>query len=132
MSKAQALPSNAPQSSATFGALRAVTAQCNLLREALELACSYLTDEQAAAVAAAMPLENPAAPLPAREPLTDEQIKAALTVAVQAGAVAWLGFEKDEEGRYTVPSLSPQTYQIARAIEAAHGITAAPAAKERP
>ena len=57
-----------------------------------------------------------------RKPLTDEQIKAALTVAVQSGAVSWLGFEKDEDNRYTIPSLSPQHYQIARAIEAAHGI----------
>jgi hypothetical protein len=61
-----------------------------------------------------------------RKPLTDEQIKAALTVAVQSGAVSWLGFEKDEDNRYTIPSLSPQHYQIARAIEAAHGIKEQP------
>ena len=64
-----------------------------------------------------------------RVPLTDDQIKAVLTVAVRAGAVAWLGFEKDKDGLYTAPSLSPQHYQIARAIEAAHGITAA---KDKP
>jgi hypothetical protein len=59
---------------------------------------------------------------PQRKPLTEEQIKAALTVAVQSGAVSWLGFEKDEDNRYTIPSLSPQHYQIARAVEAAHNI----------
>lgn len=42
-------------STATFGALMAKTAECNKLKQALELACSLLTDEQAAAVAAAMP-----------------------------------------------------------------------------
>lgn len=69
-----------------------------------------------------------AQPQPA--PLTDAQIKAALTVAVQRGAVSWLGFEEDEDGRYTVPSLLPQHYQIARAIEAAHGIVPAPTTGE--
>ena len=75
-----------------------------------------------------------AAAHPQPAPLTDAQIKAALTVAVQSGAVSWLGFEKDEDGRYTVPSLSPQHYQIARAIEAAHGIVPAPTTdtKEQP
>lgn len=68
--------------------------------------------------------KHDATPQPAPVPLTDEQIKATLTKAVQSGAVSWLGFERDSEGRYTVPSLSPQHYQIARAIEAAHGITA--------
>ena len=41
--------------SPTFGALMAKTAECNKLRLALELACSHLSDEQAAQVAAAMP-----------------------------------------------------------------------------
>ncbi len=72
--------------------------------------------------------DNYTHPQPA--PLTDSQIKAALTVAVQSGAVSWLGFEEDEDGRYTVPSLLPQHYQIARAIEAAHGIVPAPTTGE--
>ena len=56
------------------------------------------------------------------KPLTDEHIKDVLTKAVQAGQVTWLGYEKDKDGRYTIPSLSANIYQIARAIEAAHGI----------
>jgi hypothetical protein len=42
-------------STATFGALKAKTAECNKLQTALELACSYLTDEQVDEIAAAMP-----------------------------------------------------------------------------
>lgn len=55
----------APAVPTTLGALRAMTAQCNRLKVALELACGYLTDEQAIAVAAAMPPEDAAPPAPA-------------------------------------------------------------------
>jgi len=57
-----------------------------------------------------------------RSPLTDEQIKKVLTKAIRAGKVTWLGYEQDEDGEYTIPSLSANIYQISRAIEAAHGI----------
>lgn len=63
-------------------------------------------------------------PAPAqREPLSDDAIKGAITVGVQSGEVSWLGFERGAAGEYTLPALSPQHYQIARAIERAHGIT---------
>lgn len=42
-------------STATFGALKAVTAECNKLKNALELACGYLTEEQVSEIVAAMP-----------------------------------------------------------------------------
>jgi hypothetical protein len=48
--------------------------------------------------------------------LTDEQIKNVANDAVWAGALSWTGFEKDERGFYTVPSLSKCHYQFARAI----------------
>jgi hypothetical protein len=75
-------------------------------RLAFFLKCKTVLEKWADAPPAAQPEQ--------RKPLTDEQIKAALTVAVQSGAVSWLGFEKDENNRYTIPSLSPQHYQIAR------------------
>ncbi len=68
----------------------------------------------------------PAQPAPAAPvPLTDEQIQDVLTEAVRAGEVSWLGYKLDAAGFYTIPSLSPQHYQIFRAAEQAHGITAA-------
>ena len=57
-----------------------------------------------------------------REPLTDEQIEQAVTVAVKSGACPWMGYKKDENGEYTLPVLSGVHYGIARAIEQAHGI----------
>jgi hypothetical protein len=59
-------------------------------------------------------------------PLTDAQIQDTLTKAIKAGELSWLGYQQDENGYFTIPALSQQHYQIARAIEAAHGITAAP------
>lgn len=56
------------------------------------------------------------------KPLTDEQIQAAVTNAVRERKLSWLGFRKDDQGEYTIPVLSPSDYQMARAIEAAHGI----------
>jgi hypothetical protein len=44
-----------PARTTTFGALMAVTAEKNKLHKALELACGYLTEEQVAEIAAAMP-----------------------------------------------------------------------------
>jgi hypothetical protein len=55
----------------------------------------------------------------AQAALSDEWIKETITAAVQTGRVSWLGFERDEDGKYTIPSLSPYHYQIARAILAA-------------
>lgn len=49
--------------------------------------------------------------------LTDAEIKSALTEAVRDGRLSWMGFEKDHHGYYTVPSLAPYHYQLARAIE---------------
>ena len=57
-----------------------------------------------------------------RQPLTDEQIQGAATKAVQARKLSWLGFRKDSQGHYTIPDLSLCHYQLARAIERAHGI----------
>ena len=54
----------------------------------------------------------------ALEPLTDEQIEQ----AVKTYGVSWTGYREDEHGFYTIPVLSPYHYQLARAIEAAHGI----------
>lgn len=55
-------------------------------------------------------------------PMTDEQIKQAVTAAVKSGACPWMGYEKDEDGRYTLPVLSSMHYGIARAV-----LSAAPA-----
>ncbi len=68
----------------------------------------------------------PPAAQPAPVPLTDEQIQLVVSQAVSAETLSWLGYKKDADGKYTVPVLSPSDYQFARAIEAAHGITAAP------
>jgi hypothetical protein len=57
-----------------------------------------------------------------RKPLTDEQIQEVMTKAVQAKKVSWMGYEKDEFGRYTIPVLSPHHFQIFRIAEAAHNI----------
>ena len=57
------------------------------------------------------------------QPLSDEQIQEAVTQAAKDGNLSWLGFKKDGMGMYTVPDLSPAHYQLARAIEQAHGIT---------
>jgi hypothetical protein len=54
-----------------------------------------------------------------KQALTDAQIKTTITAAVRAGKVSWLGYEKDDDGFYTIPVLSPYHYQFARAIEAA-------------
>ena len=70
-----------------------------------------------------------ATPLAAQKPrvgLTDEQIQLVVSQAISAETLSWLGYKKDADGKYTVPVLSPSDYQFARAIEAAHGITAEP------
>lgn len=51
--------------------------------------------------------------------LTDEQIKQVAREAVAARLLSWTGYEEDERGYYTVPTLSPCHYQFARAIERA-------------
>jgi len=55
-------------------------------------------------------------------PLTDEQIRQVVKKAVLENKLSWIGFNKDEQGRYTVPALSPSHYQLARAIETEHKI----------
>jgi len=55
-------------------------------------------------------------------PLSDEQIRQVVKKAVLENKLSWIGFNKDEQGRYTVPALSPSHYQLARAVEAAHKI----------
>lgn len=50
--------------------------------------------------------------------LSDEQIDAVITAGVKSGAISWLGFKKDGDGRYTLPVISPSDRQQARAIEA--------------
>ena len=57
-------------------------------------------------------------PAPTQPAMSDEQIKSILTQAVQEGKLQWCGFEKDGDGKYTIPALSAHHYQIARAIEA--------------
>jgi hypothetical protein len=49
--------------------------------------------------------------------LTPEQIDAVFAAGVKSNAISWLGFAEDADGRYTVPVVSEQHRQIARAIE---------------
>jgi hypothetical protein len=51
--------------------------------------------------------------------LTDEDIREIIRVAVSEGRLSWLGYDLDENEKYTIPSLSPYHYQLARAIERA-------------
>ena len=48
--------------------------------------------------------------------VTDEQIKEAAVRAAKDGKLSWLGFDKDDQDRYTIPVLSKSHYQFARAI----------------
>ena len=48
--------------------------------------------------------------------LTDKQIREAATKAVKDGKLSWLGFEKDDQDKYTIPVISKSHYQFARAI----------------
>ena len=50
--------------------------------------------------------------------LTDEEVQLTVNQAVSAETLSWLGYKKDDDGKYTVPVLSPSNYQFARAIEA--------------
>jgi hypothetical protein len=61
----------------------------------------------------------------APKPLTEVQIQDATTKAVRERKLSWLGFKKDDQGEYTIPSLSPSAYQMVRVVEAAHNITGA-------
>jgi len=67
---------------AGMGVLIALTKEKNKLHAALELACNYLTDEQAAEVAAAMPDE--AAPAQAAAVPEVEELKGLLRSAITA------------------------------------------------
>jgi len=49
-------------------------------------------------------------------PLTDADIQTAITSAVKAGELSWLGFDVDADGRFTIPVVSTCHYQLARAI----------------
>jgi hypothetical protein len=53
------------------------------------------------------------------QPLTDAQIESAITRAVKSGETPWMGFVKDADGEYTLPSINRQHMGIARAIERA-------------
>ena len=55
---------------------------------------------------------------PQRKPLTDEEIQDIVNDASLAGTLSWTGYKEDDEGKYTIPVLSPSDYQFARAIEA--------------
>ena len=48
--------------------------------------------------------------------VADEQIKEAAVKAVKDGKLSWLGFEKDDQDKYTIPVISKSHYQFARAI----------------
>ena len=50
--------------------------------------------------------------------LTDEEIQDIVNDASLAGTLSWTGYKEDDEGKYTIPVLSPSDYQFARAIEA--------------
>jgi hypothetical protein len=65
-------------------------------------------------------------PAAQRQPLTDAEIFDAISNAVKKRVLSWVGFEKDVDGRYTVPSIAPYHFQLARAIEQAHGIGSKP------
>jgi hypothetical protein len=51
--------------------------------------------------------------------LTDEQLQQAIIDGVKAGKISWLGYKKDDEGRFTIPVISKSDMQLSRAIEAA-------------
>jgi hypothetical protein len=76
----------------------------------------------------AEPLYAAAHPQPA--PLTEEQIDTAIKAAIGCGALSWVGFGPDECGRMREPIVSASHYQLARAIERAHGIVPAPTTGE--
>jgi hypothetical protein len=64
--------------------------------------------------------QNPNPPATKREwvGLTDEEVQLTVNQAVSANTLSWLGYRKDDDGKYTVPVLSPSDFQFARAIEA--------------
>lgn len=47
--------------------------------------------------------------------LTDEEIRTIATDTYKAGELSWLGFDLDEQGKYTIPILSICHYQLVRA-----------------
>lgn len=51
--------------------------------------------------------------------LSDEQITQIITAAVKDGRLSWAGFEKDDQGHFTIPSVAPYHFQLAHAIIAA-------------
>ena len=51
--------------------------------------------------------------------LSEERIKEVAHTASKEGRLSWLGYEQDEMGFYTVPSLSPGHYQLVHAACAA-------------
>jgi|SRR5215212_5625207 len=51
--------------------------------------------------------------------MTGEDIQEIVTAAVHDGRLSWVGFRKDDSGKYTIPLLSLIHYQLARAILAA-------------
>ena len=51
--------------------------------------------------------------------LTDEQLQQAIIDGVKAGKISWLGYKKDDEGRFTIPVISKSDMQLSRAIESA-------------
>ena len=55
---------------------------------------------------------------PTQPSLSDADIEKVITKGVKSGGISWTGFKKDGKGKYAVPILSEQHYQIARAIEA--------------
>ena len=55
-------------------------------------------------------------------PMTEDEIQDAVTKAVRAGQLSWLGFKKDADGKFTIPLLSLSDYRLIRVAEAHYGI----------
>jgi hypothetical protein len=70
-------------------------------------------------------------PLTAPALLTDERIKEVIRLANLKGEIIWSGFEKDEDGRYTVPALTPMERKLCRLIEREVRAKAAPVATNK-
>jgi hypothetical protein len=52
--------------------------------------------------------------------ITDAEIVKIATKAVADGELLWLGFDKDEDGKYTIPCLSPSDFKLVRAVLSAN------------
>lgn len=64
--------------------------------------------------------------------LTDEQITTIARDAIRAGTLNWAGYNKDDNGLYTVPAISPMEFALCRAVLASHAVAGAEPAELPP